>query len=62
MPVRLEAPLSNGAAYLKADFEGSLRNYYFQRLKFNARRALTASTRRASLCHAVFHPPHPVGG
>jgi hypothetical protein len=29
MPVRLEAPLSNGAACLKADFEGSLRNYYF---------------------------------
>lgn len=29
MPVRLKAPLSNGAACLKADFEGSLRNYYF---------------------------------
>jgi hypothetical protein len=33
MPVRLEAPLSNGAACLKAAFEGSLRNYYFQILK-----------------------------
>lgn len=38
--MRLEAPLSNGAACLKADFEGSLRNYYFQILKFDARRAL----------------------
>jgi len=33
MPVRLQAPLSNGAACLKADFEGTLRNYYFQDLK-----------------------------
>jgi hypothetical protein len=29
MPVRLASPLSDGAACLKAVFEGSLRNYYF---------------------------------
>lgn len=29
MPVRLVSPFSNGAACLKAVFEGSLRNYYY---------------------------------